>query len=225
MTQGENTTSPRALAPHEVITDHFVRAHAKWLTERTKIAVARHGHMMPTFVVVCEVDPRTGDPITTEKAPVPVLGARCRGEAAQRAIVEDMVFSARSIAIAGKARAVITCGLVWCVQRTAKADEVADVVVSTDPERREYLMTTIEWADDQPFEAVAFRVERDQGFVDFVPDDSDGMIDLSCNALIVSRHDEVPPEILKASRELAKEFVLTREEFDVRNVRKGVGNA
>lgn len=207
--------------PRLEITEHYVRAQAKMLAERAKKHIANHGRFEPMMLIICRKSPHDGTDLDTTLACVPVVHRGGRTDEER----ELTLFAARAIAIAGEALATVICLNSMAVfakgpeesKKLFEQSQSGNFTVDEHPDRVETNFTFIEWATNKVECVSAYRVVRDQGFVDF--DEIAEEFKESClevnNALAIMPRveDPPPPHIIEAARKYARDIVI-----DVRTV-------
>lgn len=194
------------------ITEHLVRAQAKHLQEVAKKALESRRDVTPSIVLVCRQRPiKPFEAFDAEHCCVPVFSPFGLADACVR---EQAINQARAIALAGDAFAVVGCMATWMVVKTGtpaelQADE-ALAMPSTHPERRDALVTWIEWSDGR-YEAEVLQLTLDQGFVDFDRVEAN-VIDVDRDNNRILRDPAwgpVPPDIVESARTVAACSIVT----------------
>lgn len=202
----------------DTITEHFVRAQAKWLLASAQEHINSGGGWSPHILVACTVDPKDGKtPVTAEHSIVPVVMGPHPAHATEY-MRGRFLESARALAIAGRAYATILCVETWMVVRdTFTREEAERIAASTKPDvaenRRETLVCQIEWADRDP-EASALYVVRDQGFVDYDEVPVGNFCEVSGDgSIMLPPGTEVPDHIQQCAIECVSEMLITLSEM------------
>jgi hypothetical protein len=189
------------------ITEHVVRAQAKYLAERAKKIILETGDVTPIVVVVCRENPTNGEPLSAESCLVPIVPA-AHHESPSFSVLNKI----QTIALAGDALASILCATTWGIVERPARDHVVEYSsndIATSELRQEVLTVSIEWNTGRVDSSV-WLIERDQGFVDFVELPGRGQIvDVggTIGNTFATRNRKTPPEIMIAAREVSLDIL------------------
>jgi hypothetical protein len=212
------------------ITEHFVRAEARYIVEKAKEVLVDKGGFPPSIFIACRVSPIDGTPLTTEDSIVPVIH---RSDDYTPRSKEETIYKARAVALAGDALASIVCMNSWgVIGLDAKTKEDADKImadieagrmrIDEHPNRVELIMVNIEWRGKSEVVA-ALKCVRDQGFIDFdeVPELSQS-VEVNGAFCIMPPPDWTPPaSLVESAREYSAGFVTKRSTLHERQASRG----